>query len=225
LLKRSFFLRLAQRGLHVGSKVIFQINLAGDDRALFFKQHEQLSALAAKDTDKPKFIFAHILSPHPPYLFTPDGNVTGYVPADTNDGLPRRDKMVNQLQYVNTQILRLVQGIKKSSKTEPVIILQSDEGPYPLELPVDWRKADPETIRSKMGVLAAYYMPEIPEEEYKDLSTNVNAFRFVLNQYFGGQLTYLPDCQFVFNQNAPYEYVNVTSIVQSDPGKKQACSQ
>lgn len=52
-------------------------------------------------------------------------------------------------------------------------------------------------MRQKFGVLAAYYLPgKDPEEVTANMTSSVNTFRYILNDYLGYDLPMLPDCQF-----------------------------
>lgn len=70
----------------------------------------------------PKFVFAHILVTHPPYVFGPNGEDRGPGKGFT---------YLDQLHYANARLSRLVDVLQKNSSLPPVIILQSDEGPKP----------------------------------------------------------------------------------------------
>jgi hypothetical protein len=186
-------------------------------------QLDELSELAAEPHDQPRFVFAHILSPHPPYVFTPDGTMPSYSVDDNNQGASRELKYINQLTYLNDRIKETVAAIRKSSKEEPVIIIQSDEGPYPPAFAdynngeaslYPWSKASAETLKRKYGVLAAYYLPGVPAEQTSELNSSVNTFRFVFNHYFGAKLPYLPDCSLLYDGGRPFAFYDVTAKIQ-----------
>jgi hypothetical protein len=68
-------------------------------------------------SDNPQFVFAHILMPHPAFVFKSDGT-----PQE-----PGRDDFaanVEQIIYAKTYLLEMIAGIPEDA----VIIIQSDEG-------------------------------------------------------------------------------------------------
>ncbi len=82
-------------------------------------QTGQLDSIA--DEPGPKYVFAHILLPHPPFIYLGDGTYA-----------PGKATYRSQLEYVNTFILDYVDRLIDSPEDEqPIIILQADEGPFP----------------------------------------------------------------------------------------------
>ena len=84
------------------------------------------------------------------------------------------------------------------SSTPPIIVIQSDEGPYPNRLRAegddfDWRTATAAEVREKTGILNAYFLPGSGRGRLYPEITPVNSFRVVLNEYFGADLPLLPD--------------------------------
>ena len=61
----------------------------------------------------PKFVFAHIVSPHSPYIFGPDGEETENAELDTIVGY------TNQVKYLNKRILPIIDEIIAGSETPP----------------------------------------------------------------------------------------------------------
>ncbi|HEX7260093.1 MAG TPA: sulfatase-like hydrolase/transferase, partial [Candidatus Saccharimonadia bacterium] len=158
------------------------------------------------------FIFAHFINPHSPYVFTKDGGVPTYRGDENDLDIPRRDKYVNQVEYVNQTIGHLVADIKANATKPPIIIIQADEGPYPMKQPSAWQTASADTLQLKFGSLAAYYLPDASPEESANVTSSVNIFRFVFNRYFGTSMPYLPDCSFVFNNtDRPFKFYAITS--------------
>ena len=52
-------------------------------------------------------------------------------------------------------------------------------------------------MQQKFGILASYYLPNVPPETVAaQMTSSVNAFRVVLDTYLGYSLDLLPDCQF-----------------------------
>jgi len=81
--------------------------------------------------DGPKFVFMHVLMPHPPFIFDSAGNPVKNVrmqsfPNDWHD----QDRYINQLKFTNYKARELVTKILEKSKIPPVIIIHGDHGSY-----------------------------------------------------------------------------------------------
>ena len=78
-----------------------------------------------------KFIFAHIVSPHKPFVFDAVGN---RVPEDVRQSRlkpnPWRqtEDVLNQHAFINGKLIELFDEILAASDVAPVIIVHSDHG-------------------------------------------------------------------------------------------------
>ena len=75
----------------------------------------------------PKFVFAHVLLPHDPYVFHADGSVIPEAEAKAGEeaGLYR-----GQLEFANANIKSIVDELLAGPDAEdPIVIVQADEGP------------------------------------------------------------------------------------------------
>jgi hypothetical protein len=135
----------------------------------------------------PKFVFAHILAPHPPYVFGPNGE---FVQEEKGKILGYRD----QVAYVNQRMIPLLQAIIANSATPPIIILQGDHGP------------DSFSPSDRMAILNAYYLPDGGEQLLYEKISPVNSFRIVFNTYFGGNYGLLEDISRYTLSREPYQF-------------------
>ena len=147
-------------------------------------------------TSGPKYVFAHLLLPHDPYVFNADGTFTGRAQVDE---LGQRESYRRQLSYGNSRMLSLIDRILATSD-DAVIMLQADEGPFPARYRADewrfeWRDATDEELEEKLGILFAMRVPgaDLESEGFHDSITPVNAFRIIFNARFGTDLPLLPD--------------------------------
>jgi hypothetical protein len=147
----------------------------------------------------PTFVFAHLLLPHPPYVFREDGTATT---VEERREVPRDELYLNQLRWTNERILDLVdQALDVPVDRRPVIILQADEGPYPPRFgrepaTFDWlADATPTEILQKYGILNAMLLPGVDAAAagVHDRMSPVNTFRIVFDGYFDADLPLLPD--------------------------------
>jgi len=143
----------------------------------------------AEETEKPIFLFAHIMCPHLPYVFDQNGNFldnpTNYWEYESVSQATRKSLYLEQFIYVTERITKAVNNILKTSETEPVIILTSDHGPR--------LSAGIEKEKQHHRVLNAVYFPG---GDYTDLYDNiapVNTLRVALNQYFDKNFKMLED--------------------------------
>jgi hypothetical protein len=141
-----------------------------------------LPQIAAERGDKPKFVYAHLMMPHPPYLFDKEGHRLK-LGGGTDEA--RQDLYLGQLIYENTLLTNVISAILKNSKAPPIIVLQGDHGFR--FLPPPQRAEEAPTI------LNALYLPGAPTNLIPPGMTPVNSFRLIFNSYFGEHYQYLPD--------------------------------
>lgn len=166
------------------------------------------------DTKGPKFVFAHFLLPHDPYVFGRDGE---YLPVNHVNHQPEEVSYINQLFYTNRMLRMTIDELLSKNKQPPIIILQADEGPWPRRFVdkaerFDWRQATDTEVNQKMKILNSFYLPGVdPRNLYPTISP-VNTFRLIFNLYFGTDVPLLPDESFIFQEHRhPYNLLNITS--------------
>ena len=151
----------------------------------------------------PKFIYAHLMLPHPPFVFGPNGEeVTVGVSGDgLNDVQEYQDEASrigyrDQLIYTNGQIIPVLREIIQNSPTPPIIVLESDHGPTGYGGAIN-----------RMGNFIAYYLPnrDVASLAYPSI-TPVNSFRLVFNEYFGGHYPFLDDISYYSDATYNFNY-------------------
>lgn len=151
---------------------------------------------------RPTFTFAHIISPHPPFIFGSNGESRGsekrftFKDAAEYPGTKEEYKTgyINQLSFIDKKLIETIEEILLDSEKKPIIILQGDHGP---SSEIDWNNRknlsgvnmliNPKSeisIKERSSILNAYYFPNNGSEElYEDISP-VNTFRLLLKYYF-----------------------------------------
>lgn len=171
--------------------------------------HRQLAALRALAAEPgPKLVVAHLLVPHPPFLFDRDGS---FLDVATARSRGRKASYLAQVEFANREVLAWLDGLFARPGPRPVVIVQSDEGPWPARYAgeefrtlggdvqsVDWRTVAPSALREKMGILNALHLPDRPGLSLRPGLSPVNTFRIILREYFGLDLDDLPDRHFAF---------------------------
>jgi len=184
----------------------------GAPAPIYLQQLSDVKQISTSSQNQPKFVFAHFLNAHPPYVFNSDGTTPPYNKDDNNTGVPRSVKYTNMVKFANSSTEDLIKTIQANSKTPPIIIIQADEGPYPLADPAQWQNASADTLKLKFGTMAAYALPGMQTQQIAKIDSSVNIFRAIFNNYFGANFKYLPDCSYVFNPGGkPFVYYDITS--------------
>jgi hypothetical protein len=146
----------------------------------------------------PTYTFAHILMPHPPYVFNLDGSMP--TPEEMKSRTEEQQYVI-QLEWTNQRVLQMLDTIMDAPPDQqPIVILQADEGPWPHAFTADeknfqWLKASAAQIRQKYGILNAMYLPGVDPAAagFTQETSPVNEFRIVFNAYFGTDLPILPN--------------------------------
>jgi hypothetical protein len=134
-----------------------------------------------------KFVFAHILLPHKPYIFTADGTIQSDTAFYQDDGDPLdKDHFIQgynaQVQFANSRMIPILQTIIEQSSIPPIIILIGDHGYY-------WGYTNHYN-------LLALYLPEDGVQGLPPNLSNVNIFRLVFDRYFGTSFGMLPNLSY-----------------------------
>jgi hypothetical protein len=154
-------------------------------RLRVFSLLENIKKLPHRDGNL--FVFAHLVVPHLPYTFGPNGEVPAFEGKDaTYEEIAAA--YVDQVKFVNKQTLDVIDALIQNSESSPVIIVQGDHGPLP-DLT--------ENPSERLPILNAYYLPGVEMDKilYPSISP-VNSFRVVLNSYFGQDMPLLEDLSY-----------------------------
>lgn len=188
-------------------------------RALF---NFQALEKTAEEVDGPKFVFAHFLVPHGPFVLDRNG---GYVSLDVQSTRTRERNYLEQVMWLNKKLTDFVnRRLAVPKKQRPVIILQSDEGPYEGE-PTRWsQRPRLKVLYRKFFNLSAMYLPGVNVKRsglYPTIS-NVNTFRLLFNLYFDAKLPLLRDENYAFAdlKKHLYRFIRTTPLIrdgQSQP--------
>ncbi len=179
-------------------------------------QHRDMAQFAIRQlqhlarTPGRKFVFAHILLPHPPYVLAEGGR---HVLKEEVSEKSEPELFAQQLRYTNEALKRTLRALLEGpEETDPIIILSADEGPY-LCGDIDCVDGTPEVNGIRYGVLRAYYLPGIDVEIPSD-DSGVNIFRMVLREYFGADLPDLPNRSYTWPDNDHlYDFADITDTL------------
>jgi hypothetical protein len=161
-------------GIRYGGHIELQLNIL-----------DQLPGIAT--LQEPTFTFAHILIPHIPYIFAPDGEIRsdpGFFSGEDSTPINDRYERIGYtggVEFVNGRILEIVKSLIENSDPSPIIIIQGDHG-----LDDD----------NRFEVLSAYHFPGSDDPPLYPSITHVNTFRLLFDQYFGTDFGLLPDLSY-----------------------------
>ena len=150
------------------------------DRQLFLL--DQLPKIPS--IEGPTFSFVHILIPHVPYVFGPNGEILtdpGYFSGGKAQPVNEEYRMkgyTGQIEFINARMLEILEILIEESDVPPIIVLQADTGAE---------------RGSEFKILNAYYLPGDGYDFLYPTISPVNTFRLIFDTYFGTSLGLLPD--------------------------------
>ncbi len=166
----------------------------------------------------PKFVFVHISSPHPPFVFGADGEAVKHGDCNGLDGSffqgSRADYLSGypqQMAYISQLTEEVVENILENSAIPPVIVIQGDHGSGML---LNWDSAENSCLLERTSILNAYYIPSDEETQLYETITPVNSFRVVLNEIFDFDLPLLDDKSYFSSWDKPYQVEEITNRIE-----------
>ena len=147
----------------------------------------------------PKFVFVHLIVPHRPFVFGPNGESILIGPLSSERSYTReeyKEGYGNQVNYIDARITEIVSTIIAGSRNPPIIIIQGDHGP------------GLSSNQDRMSILNAYYLPWESSLLY-DSITPVNTFRVIFDEYFHGNYKLLEDVSNFSIYDNPYVFQEI----------------
>jgi len=179
-----------------------------------FSRLQEIPALAGD-----YFVYAHIIAPHPPFVFNEKGEPLPhgepFTLADGNSYIKnhsRKNYIVgyrNQIKYVNKLVLETIDAILARSETPPIIIIQGDHGPG---ANLHFGLLTKTVPAERFGILNAYYFPDHDYTFLYPSISPVNSFRVIGNQFFGEDYPLLPDRHYYSTWGEPFDFIEVTDL-------------
>lgn len=182
-----------------------QLNFVYFYREKILNTFTDLSKINSK-IDPPFFVFAHILPPHPPYVFGPHAEpLWGSLNLnDWGEMWEQKEYYRDQVIFVNNKLKKVIHNILSESTKDPIIIIQGDHGP---------QLKNKHKIMARMHIFNAIHLPGKNKNILYDSITPVNTFRVIFNHYFHTHFNLLEDKSYYTEYKIPYNFVDVTSIV------------
>jgi hypothetical protein len=216
MISRVWFVKLAR---HMSRR------LGGGDARLHEAHRDRI--LHALDSlpvyarlEDPQFVYAHVIAPHAPFVFTASGDFPETLSASFKlgdgpglihglgiDVAGYRKMYAEQVQCLNGLVLKSVQDILRNASRPVVIILQSDHGPAST---LDWNALDQVDMQERMATLSAFYLPEEFRASFTPPVSAVNTFPAVFNAVFGTQFALKPDVSHFSTWGEPFRFHDVT---------------
>lgn len=151
-------------------------------RRIVLYELEQMETIA--NIEGPKFVFAHIVSPHGPFVFDAKGEIpdTQYEKNLTDEKY--KEGYTNQITYINSRIIPIMENLIRESSQPPIIILIGDHGPFYTS------KSD------RSANLTAIFLPKGGDQILYEGITPINIFRTISINYFGVDIDLVEDIHY-----------------------------
>ena len=171
------------------------------------------------DTEAPKFVLMHILVPHEPFVYDADCN---YITSQQSKQNTLMQNYLNMVQCANQLSETIINQVRQHSNHDPVIIIQADEGPYPIK---NWSKV-PDSQEGKatakllerFRIQSAYYFPNQDYEQLYQTMSPVNNFRVLFNTLFDQKNQLLPDKNYRSRDSQnKLDFIEITEQLRSRP--------
>ena len=139
---------------------------------------DSLMKIPLQETSSPKFIYAHIYLPHPPFFYDETGSENELKTILNEKSQESRSLFLSYLKYTNNVAIKIIDRIMQSSRGRAIIILQSDHG---------FRNFEGAASRPRLSFknYSAFYFPDRNYSALYDTMSNINTFPVIFNKYFG----------------------------------------
>ena len=161
------------------------------------------------ESEKPIFVFAHIMLPHGPYVWGPNGEHKKIDSLSMLDIKEEKKGYLDQLTFTNKMVQEMIEKIIDEKKRPKIIIIQSDHG---TAFPMDWENPTEKMKHDRLSNINYILLPDKNENPLYNTMTPVNTFRVLFNDYFNTNFEVLEDRMFHSGYDTPYDFIDVTHL-------------
>jgi len=133
----------------------------------------------------PKLVFIYICSPHPPFVFGPNGESIMYT---DHTNWTNKQFYLSQWVFITKKIQAIIETLLLGSEREPIIIVHSDHGVRAVDRPFSFE------------IFNACYLPDKNYHLLYESISPVNIFRVVFNSHFGAHYEILKDKMYIHDR-------------------------
>ncbi len=189
--------------------------MPGVERTAVNSVFSNLDVVARRASLGPRFVWAHVMAPHVPFVFGAHGEPVD-IPVTrvfeqyaSGMGLSQADferRFADQTQYADDRTLEAIDDILAASAEPPIIILMSDHGAR--SRPFDPATASADDLRERFGTLFAAFTPGRTAVFPNDV-TPAQIMVDLLNAYFGTDYPQPAKGTFASEISHPYDFTKV----------------
>ena len=167
--------------------------------------NNNLNKLEKISTDQDStWTFFYSRPPHPPFIFNQDGTLRNKKEYDqdfatnlTDTWSENTQKLyINQIEYVNKELLKTLTKILENSKVNPIILIHSDHGIHNFSGNMGDEKLDNTTekvLEEHYNTLTTFYSVDSCEKIDNHEISNVNLILTILRECFGLNISNIND--------------------------------
>lgn len=178
----------------------------------------------ATPTLTPRFVVAHIIAPHPPFVFDRNGGPVEQRPLFgfwdgshfmNSYSTPEkyREGYGEQVQYIDKLVLKFAEEIGRKNPNAVVLV----EGDHGSKLKLDQESLEKTDLKECFSNLIAIRAPEPVKRQLYPSMSSVNSLRLVFDGLFGEELGKLPDRSYYSTFSDPYNLIDITDKLTPEP--------
>ena len=168
---------------------------------------KEVDSIREENPDKPIYMYAYTIPPHPPFIFNPDCSSKFIFKNKKNLG-DSKDKAgyLDNIKCTNKNIMHFIDYINETDPTA-IVVFFSDHG---TDFTVDWMK-DPqewskESVEERLSNMIAIKLPKKCSDLLPKDMSNINIFSYVFSCLSGKDIKKEDNHYFItIYENTPFE--------------------
>lgn len=193
------------------------------------EQYEFLRIQAKSGTDRPRLVYFHAMTPHPPFVFAANGDLANYPFNDVfayKDGVYHQRSNLyeggwnrfyikayaEQVAYSQMEIMSVIEAFKDRQGDRPyVIVIQGDHGSRSHRNFASLERTDKTEL---FGITNLIYFSDGDYSSLQNDISPINTMRVIMNKYFDAQLPMLENQNWYSTWDRPYDFLPVSDAEQ-----------